>query len=456
MTVKVVILAAGKGSRMRSKLPKVLQPLASVPLLGHVINVANTLNDSQIITVIGHEASRVKQTFQSQDNITYVEQTEQLGTGHAVMQADQHFSDQDVVLILYGDVPLTKTGTLEDLLGLVSAHNPLAVLTITLKNSTGYGRIVRNSHHQVQMIVEEKDASPEEKSIKEVNTGIMAVKGSFLRKWLANLACENAQSEYYLTDIIEMCVNDGFDVATTEPTSEIEVLGVNNKSQLQNLERDYQRQLAEVIMEQGATLIDANRIDIRGQLTVDHDVLIDVNTIFEGNVSLGDDVQIGSNCIIRNSTIASGTIIKPFSHIDGATIGKDCEVGPYARIRPESEFEGNVKVGNFVETKKSLIGKGSKINHLSYVGDTQMGEFCNIGAGTITCNYDGVNKHQTQIGNHVFVGSDTQLIAPVNISSGVTIGAGSTISKDITQSGLTLSRSKQVSIRNWQKPVKNK
>ncbi len=454
MSVQVIILAAGKGSRMRSKLPKVLQPLASKPLLAHVIDLADGLSATNIATVIGHEAELVKQTFANNAKLTFVEQLEQLGTGHAVMQADQHYADDDTVLILYGDVPLTKPETLQDLLSLVSDSHPLSVLTITLEDSTGYGRIIRDSHHKVMAIIEEKDASTEQKQVKEVNTGIMAVKGLYLRSWLAKLCCENAQGEYYLTDIISLCVADGLQVATTEPTSEIEVLGVNDKQQLQNLERNYQQLLAKQLMAQGVTLVDANRIDIRGELEVGIDVSIDASSIFEGKVSLADNVIIGSHCVIKNAQIGAGTVVEPFSHIEGAVIGKDCKIGPYARIRPDTNLATGVKIGNFVETKKSIIGAGSKINHLSYVGDTEMGTDCNIGAGTITCNYDGVNKHKTVLGDRVFVGSASQLIAPVKLTDNVTIGAGSTIAKDVKEEGLTLSRAKQISIKAWKKPVK--
>lgn len=454
MSIQVIILAAGKGSRMRSKLPKVLQPLAAIPLLEHVIKLAKTLATDKISTVVGHGAELVKEVFAKHDYLIFIEQTQQLGTGHAVMQADEHYADDDTVLILYGDVPLTKPATLQNLLDLVSDSHPLSILTISLADSTGYGRIIRDSNNKVIAIVEEKDATLEQKQVKEVNTGIMAVKGFYLRSWLAKLSCDNAQDEYYLTDIIAMCVADGLQVATAKPSGEIEVLGVNNKQQLQDLERDFQQQLATGLMEQGVTLIDADRVDIRGELEVGTDVLIDVNTIFEGKVTLGDNVTIGSHCYIRNTEIASGTVVEPFSHIDGAMLGKDCQIGPYTRIRPDTNLDDNVKIGNFVETKKTNIGKGSKVNHLSYVGDTIMGKDCNIGAGTITCNYDGVNKHQTVLGDKVFVGSASQLIAPVNLTDNVTIGAGSTIAKNVTEEGLTLSRAKQISIRSWKKPVK--
>ena len=453
MSLKVVILAAGKGTRMRSKLPKVLQPLANQPLLQHVINTAQSLQSDSIVTVIGHGAEQVKQSV-SGEHLEFCMQTEQLGTGHAVVQSNSHYSDDDTVLILYGDVPLTKVETLSDLLSLVDESHPLALLTITLENSSGYGRIVRDNHFQVQAIVEEKDASLAQKEIKEVNTGIMAVKGRYLKKWLANLSSDNAQQEYYLTDIIAMCVSEGFEVHTAQPDAEIEVLGVNNKSQLQGLERLYQKGLAEDLMVAGATVMDAARLDIRGQVTVEQDVFIDVNVVFEGDVVLQEGVSIGPNCVLKNTTISAGTKIEAFSHIEEAIVGKNCVIGPYARLRPGSQLANNAKIGNFVETKKAIIGEGSKINHLSYVGDTVMGEHCNIGAGTITCNYDGVNKHQTTIGDRVFVGSDSQLVAPVEIGSDATIGAGSTITKQAPAETLTLSRSKQLTIKNWQKPIK--
>lgn len=454
MSLKVVILAAGKGTRMRSKLPKVLQPLAQKPLLQHVISTAESLHSSDIITVIGHGAESVKSAVTGH-YLSFAMQKEQLGTGHAVVQANDHYSDDDTVLILYGDVPLTSTSTLKDLLSLVDESHPLALLTIELADSTGYGRIVRDNHHQVQAIIEEKDASIEQKQIKEVNTGIMAVNGGHLKSWLTNLSSDNAQGEYYLTDIIAMCVNDGFEVHTTKPQLEIEVLGVNNKVQLQDLERRYQHQKVTELMIEGATVIDASRVDVRGTVSIGQDVLIDVNSIFEGEVKIGNNVHIGANCLIKNATIADNVTIEPFSHIEEATIENNCTIGPYARLRPGTELASGAKIGNFVETKKAKIGQGSKVNHLTYIGDTVMGENCNIGAGTITCNYDGVNKHLTEIGDNVFVGSDTQLVAPVKVDSGATIGAGSTITKDAPADQLTLSRSKQLTLKGWMKPAKN-
>ena len=453
MALKVVILAAGKGTRMRSKLPKVLQPLAHKSLLQHVIDTAESLHSNLIITVIGHGADLVEQQVTG-SNLSFVLQEKQLGTGHAVQMATPKIHAEDTILILYGDVPLTSTETLQDLLSLVSEMHPLALLTINLDDPKGYGRIVRDHHNSVQAIVEQKDATTDQLQINEVNTGIMAVKGQHLNQWLSQLSNDNAQGEYYLTDIIAMAVNDGFIVQTTQPSSEIEVLGVNDKVQLQDLERRYQKQQAIQLMQAGVTLIDASRIDIRGQVNAQADVEIDVNCIFEGLVTIGENVTIGANCILKNVTVADGTVIHPFSHLEECIVGQNCIIGPYARLRPGTELGDEAKIGNFVETKKAIIGKGSKVNHLSYIGDTDMGKDVNIGAGTITCNYDGVNKHKTIIGDRVFVGSDSQLVAPVTIGNDATIGAGSTITKEAPESKLTLSRAKQLTVSNWQKPTK--
>ncbi|HEY9017247.1 bifunctional UDP-N-acetylglucosamine diphosphorylase/glucosamine-1-phosphate N-acetyltransferase GlmU [Thiomicrospira sp.] len=453
MNLNLVILAAGKGTRMRSKLPKVLQPLAAKPLLGHVLDRASQLNPAKITLVVGHGSDQVKQVFDS-SAISWVEQTEQLGTGHAVQQALPCIDDDDRVLILYGDVPLTRPETLQDLLSQIDAKHPLALLTINLDNPTGYGRILRDKHHCVTAIVEQKDANPEQLKVSEVNTGIMAVQGKQLQAWLSRLENNNAQGEYYLTDIIAMAVDDGFQVRTASPVDEMEVLGVNNKAQLQDLERQFQRQQAQNLMEQGVTLLDANRLDIRGEIEVGMDVELDVGVIIEGQVKLGDGVKVGAYCILKDVEIAAGSIIKPFSHLDSAKLGENCNIGPYARIRPGTNLADKVNIGNFVELKNAQVGVGSKVNHLSYVGDTEMGSGVNIGAGSITCNYDGVNKYKTIIGNNVFVGSDSQLIAPVTIEDGATIGAGSTITKTAPANELTLSRAKQLTLKGWQKPVK--
>ncbi len=453
MSLVITILAAGKGTRMKSRLPKVLQPLAKRPLLQHVLDTAQQLNPEKILPVIGHGADVVQQTIR-EDNLHWTLQTEQLGTGHAVQQVLPALKAEDQVLILYGDVPLTRPETLKDLLLLLDENHPLALLTVNLACPHGYGRIIRDQHLNVTAIVEEKDATLEQKQVQEVNTGIMAVSAQALEKWLSALSNDNAQGEYYLTDIIAMAVADGYHIRTTQPQNESEVLGVNDKAQLQNLERIYQAQQAEKLMQAGVTLMDAGRLDVRGEVIVGQDIEVDVNVIFEGKVELGDGVKIGANCVLKNCSIGAGTVIEPFSHIEEAKVGQACTIGPYARLRPGTDLAEKVKIGNFVETKKAHIGEGSKVNHLSYIGDTQMGAGCNIGAGTITCNYDGVNKHQTIIGNGVFVGSDTQLVAPVEIGDHATIGAGSTITKPVPADELTLSRSKQVTIKGWQKPIK--
>jgi bifunctional UDP-N-acetylglucosamine pyrophosphorylase/glucosamine-1-phosphate N-acetyltransferase len=453
MALKVVILAAGKGTRMRSNHPKVLQPLAQKPLLQHVVDTVEVLNCDEIITVVGHGAERVKSQVSAQ-NMSFTLQKEQLGTGHAVMQVNDHYLDGDTVLILYGDVPLISVATLKKLLDLVGVQHPLALLTVTLDDPTGYGRIVRNSKNAVQAIIEQKDADKHVLAIKEVNTGIMAVKGMQLKQWLSALDNCNAQSEYYLTDIIAMSVSDGFAIQTAQPEHEMEVLGVNDKLQLQSLERQYQYQCAKSLMQQGATVVDAQRLDIRGEVTVGPDVTLDVNVVLEGTVTLESNVTVGAHCILKNVQVAANTHIHPFSHLEDCIVGQNCSIGPYARLRPGTELADEAKIGNFVEIKKSKIGLGSKVSHLSYIGDTDMGANVNIGAGTITCNYDGVNKHQTVIGDNVFVGSDTQLVAPVEIESGATIGAGSTITKCAPANELTLSRSKQLTIKGWNPPVK--
>lgn len=453
MSLNVLILAAGKGTRMHSKLPKVLQPLGGRPLLAHVIDTAHALQADKVIGVIGHGADAVKQVFSGVD-VDWVLQLEQLGTGHAVSVAADQLDDKACVVILYGDVPLIAEATLRDLIAQVNETHPMALLTLTMQDSSGYGRIVRDRHFKVQAIVEEKDATPEQRQIREVNTGIMAVRGAQLKQWLSQLDNKNAQQEYYLTDIIAMCVADGFEVNTAQPVQAIEVLGVNDKLQLQALEREYQRLQASGLMRQGVTLADASRLDIRGKVTVGKDVFIDANVLLEGSNHLADDVTIGANCYLKNVTLGQGVSIQPFSHLEECIIAANCVIGPYARLRPGTELAEGVRIGNFVETKKSIIGKGSKVNHLSYIGDTLMGEQCNIGAGTITCNYDGVNKHLTEIGNRVFVGSDTQLVAPVKVNDDATIGAGSTITKEAPANELTLSRAKQLTIKGWHKPTK--
>ena len=452
MNLHVIILAAGKGSRMKSKLPKVLHPLAGKPLLHHVITTAKALNPSALHVVVGHEAELVTDSLVD-DAISWTVQDQQLGTGHAVSQALPNVPEDATVLILYGDVPLTHSATLTEMLTLVDAQS-MALLTVDIADPSGYGRIVRDSADDISAIVEDKDASDEQKRIHEVNTGIMAARAIDLKAWLPALSSDNAQGEYYLTDIVEMAVKSGKDVQASQPLNLEEVQGVNNRLQLCELECFVQSQHAERLMLSGVTLFDPNRIDIRGQLSTGVDITIDVNTVFLGEVALEDDVVIGANCWLKDVTVKKGSHIHPNSVLEGAVIGEHSHVGPFARIRPGTTLEANTKVGNFVETKKTFVGKGSKINHLSYVGDATLGENVNVGAGTITCNYDGVNKFETSLGNDVFVGSNTSLVAPVVIESNATIAAGSVITSDVSQSQLAVARGKQRNIANWQRPKK--
>lgn len=454
MDLYTVILAAGKGTRMRSSLPKVLQPLADKPLLEHVIETADSLHSVKTIVVYGHGGELVKERLKHK-NVEWVEQAEQKGTGHAVAQAMPHIPDEARVLVLYGDVPLTLQSTLDALLNCDRSHkDSIALLTAMLDDPTGYGRIIRDSSQAVTHIVEQKDANEAELEVREINTGIVVASSHCLRHWLDNLSDDNAQGEYYLTDIIAMAVAEGYGVATVSAASEWEILGVNDKRQLAEIERHLQNNLALDLLTQGVTLRDPARIDIRGTLNVGMDSEIDVNCVFEGDVVLGDNVIIGANSVIKHSTIDSGTRVHPNSIIENSIVGRDCDIGPFARVRPDSHLLDNVKIGNFVEIKKANIESGSKVNHLSYVGDARLGTNVNIGAGTITCNYDGANKHLTEIGDDVFVGSDTQLIAPVKVGNGATIGAGSTITKDVPASELTLSRSKQITMSGWTRPTK--
>jgi bifunctional UDP-N-acetylglucosamine pyrophosphorylase / glucosamine-1-phosphate N-acetyltransferase len=453
MTIKTLILAAGQGTRMRSKLPKVLHKIADRALLHHVYDTSAQLTNNEIFVIYGHGGELVKNQL-AQLNATWIEQAQQLGTGHAVKQAENYLNDDDIVLVLYGDVPLLKKSTLDTLLANVS-DSSLALLTVTLANPTGYGRIVRDSQQQIVKIVEQKDANEAEKQITEVNTGILATQGGKLKNWIARLGNNNAQQEYYLTDIIEMAVKDGLTVVSNQPHNEDEVLGVNNRQQLAHLERVFQLEQANRLMELGVTLRDPTRIDVRGQFSqLGQDIEIDVNVVFEGNNQIADNVKIGANCWIKNSVIGEGAEILANSIIEEATVGANCRIGPFARLRPEAKLAENVHIGNFVEIKKSNVGVGSKINHLSYIGDTLVGSGVNIGAGTITCNYDGVNKFQTVIEDGAFIGSDTQLVAPVTVGKNATIGAGSTITKNTPPEQLTLSRTKQISLPTWQRPVK--
>lgn len=453
MSIKTIILAAGQGTRMRSARPKVLHEIADKALLQHVYETSLSLSDNKIYIIYGHGGETVKQTLNSFD-ATWIEQKQQLGTGHAVQQAIHHVEDQDTVLILYGDVPLLKAQTIQALLKNVSLTS-LALLTVTLDDPTGYGRIVRDKEHAVIKIVEQKDANEAELQINEGNTGILACKGGLLKNWLSRLSNNNAQNEYYLTDIIEMAVEDGLSIETTQAGSQDEVLGVNNRNQLAHLERVYQKEQAQRLMEHGVTLRDPNRVDVRGEFAeLGQDIDVDVNVIFAGVNRIGSHVKIGANSIIKNATIAEGVEILANSIIEDATIGAGSRIGPFARLRPQTELADHVHIGNFVEIKKTTVASGSKINHLSYIGDSEVGSKVNIGAGTITCNYDGVNKFKTIIEDGAFIGSDSQLVAPVTVGKNATIGAGSTITKDTPAEQLTLSRVKQVSVASWQRPVK--
>ncbi len=438
---------------MRSDMPKVLHKLAGKPLLGHVVDAAHALGAVRTCVVYGFGGEAVPAAL-ADDTLSFVLQAEQYGTGHAVKQALPLLADDGVTLVLYGDVPLIHAASLRPLVAAAQSGR-LGLLTVSLAHPDGYGRIVRE-HGHVARIVEHKDATPAERAIQEVNTGILAVATRHLKQWIAELRNDNAQGEYYLTDIIALAVRDGVGVDTHQPGHEWEVLGVNSKAQLAQLERIHQNEIAQVLLDAGVTLMDPSRLDVRGTLDCGRDVMIDVNCIFEGRVELGDGVQVGANCVLRNVTVAAGTRIDAFTLIDEATIGEANRLGPFSRIRPGTTLARDVHVGNFVEIKNSQIDDGSKINHLSYVGDTTMGKMVNIGAGTITCNYDGANKHRTVIEDEVFVGSDTQLVAPVTVGRGATLGAGTTLTKDAPAGELTLSRAKQLTLGGWKRPVKQK
>lgn len=451
LPIDIVILAAGKGTRMNSDRPKVLHELAGRSLLQHALNTSRTLDPAKICVIHGHGGDAVPRAV-AQADVQMVLQEPQLGTGHAVRQAMPYLNADHVTLVLYGDVPLIRAETLLSLLQMALPGN-VALLTMVMNEPKGYGRIVRKNG-KVMSIVEEKDATPDERAIHEVNTGIMAVPNQHLSAWLAALKNDNSQGEYYLTDIIALAVEQGVEIATVQPAHHWEVLGVNSKSQLAHLERLYQHEQAQNLMEQGVTLTDPKRIDVRGELSCGRDVQIDVNCVFEGRVVLGNGVRVGANCVLREIEVAAGTRIEPFSLLEQAVIGADCRIGPYARIRPGTRLADEVHIGNFVELKNSQVGYNSKINHLSYVGDTTVGAKVNIGAGTITCNYDGANKHRTVIEDEAFIGSNTQLVAPVTVGKGATIGAGSTITKDTPSGELSLSRARQITIAGWKRPVK--
>ena len=450
--MNVVILAAGQGKRMHSDLPKVLHPLAGRPLLAHVIATARSLKPGLICVVYGHGGENVRAALDHAD-LVWARQEPQLGTGHALAQALPHLHPRVPTLVLYGDVPLIRAETLKTLRQ--AAGKGVALLTIDLDDPHGYGRIVR-SRGKIKRIVEEKDATAAERALREINTGIMVLPTARLKAWLAGLQNKNAQQEYYLTDVVAAAVADKVPVGSAQPGAAWETLGVNSKAQLAELERIFQRQTAAGLMQAGATLADPARIDVRGSLVCARDVSIDVNCVFEGKVVLGEGVSVGANCVLRNVKVAAGSRIEPFCHIDEADIGARCRIGPYARLRPGTALAEEVHIGNFVEVKASQIAARSKANHLAYVGDTTVGRDVNIGAGTITCNYDGANKHRTIIEDDVQIGSDTQLVAPVRVGRGATLGAGTTLTRDAPAGALTMSRAKQVTVPGWKRPVKKK
>lgn len=450
--MNIVILAAGMGKRMHSDLPKVLHPLAGRPLLAHVLDTARSLSPTRLVVVVGHGAERVRDAVSAPD-VAFALQQQQLGTGHAVMQALPLLNPDEPTLVLYGDVPLTRADTLARLVALAGAGR-FGILTVEMDDPTGYGRIVRDESGDIVRIVEQKDASDAERAIREINTGIIVCPTGRLSQWLQTLRNDNAQGEYYLTDTVERAVADGVEVVASQPDALWETLGVNSKVQLAELERLHQRNLAQRLLEAGVTVLDPARLDIRGELTCGRDVTIDVGCVFEGRVHLADGVQIGPHCVIRDSEIGSGARIQPFCHIEQASVGADSRIGPYARLRPGTELAQDVHIGNFVEVKNSRIAAHSKANHLAYVGDATVGARVNIGAGTITCNYDGVNKSRTVIEDDAFIGSDSQLVAPVTVGRGATLGAGTTLTKDAPPGQLTISRARQMTVPGWQRPVK--
>jgi bifunctional UDP-N-acetylglucosamine pyrophosphorylase/glucosamine-1-phosphate N-acetyltransferase len=455
MSLSVVILAAGKGTRMRSSLPKVLHKVADKPMVSHVVDAARQLNADNIYLVYGFGGDVLKTTLANNgsiDDLTFIEQKEQLGTGHAVDMASPFIKDDENVLVLYGDVPLTKVSTLQTLLD-VKPENGMGLLTVNLINPNGYGRIVRENNSVVG-IIEQKDASSDQLLITEANTGILLANGGDLKRWLGNLSSDNAQGEYYLTDIIAACHSEGKTIETAHPETEIEVEGANNRLQLASLERAFQLREAEALMIAGASLRDPKRIDVRGKVAIGEEVHIDINCIFEGEVILASGVKVGANCILKDCVIGENTIIKPNSIIEEAIVGDDCSVGPFARLRPGTIMNRDSHVGNFVEMKKTTLGEGSKAGHLSYLGDTTIGQKVNIGAGTITCNYDGVNKSHTSIDDGAFIGSNSSLVAPVFIGANATVGAGSVIVKDIETEELAVARGKQRNIPTWKRPIK--
>jgi bifunctional UDP-N-acetylglucosamine pyrophosphorylase/glucosamine-1-phosphate N-acetyltransferase len=450
--LNVVILAAGQGKRMRSGLPKVLHPLGGRPLLAHVLDTARALDAGRICVVYGHGGEAVREALDAPD-LTWVRQEPQLGTGHAVLQTLTFLDEAAPTLVLYGDVPLIGTPTLVRLIEV--AGDGLGILTAEFDDPEGYGRVLRDADGRVQRIVEQRDASDDERSVREINTGFMVAPTAALKRWLPALDNDNAQGEYYLTDVVRRAIAEGMTVVTVQPDANWEVLGANSKVQLAELERIHQRNNALLLMEQGVTLLDPGRIDVRGELDCGRDVTIDVGCVFEGRVVLGDGVQIGAHCVLKNAVIGAGTRIAPFSHIEGAETGRGCLIGPYARLRPGTRLGEEVHIGNFVEVKNSTVADCSKANHLAYLGDATVGRNVNVGAGTITCNYDGADKHRTVIEDDAFIGSDTQLVAPVTVGRGATLGAGTTLTEDAPPGKLTLTRVRQVTVPGWKRPVKN-
>ncbi|MBY6199414.1 bifunctional UDP-N-acetylglucosamine diphosphorylase/glucosamine-1-phosphate N-acetyltransferase GlmU [Vibrio hangzhouensis] len=453
MKFSAVVLAAGKGTRMYSNKPKVLHTLAGKPMVKHVIDTCEGLGSQNVHLVYGH-GGEMMQAALKDERVNWVLQADQLGTGHAVDQASPHFADDEKVLVLYGDVPLISEQTIENLLE-AQPTDGIALLTVVLDNPMGYGRIVRKNG-PVVAIVEQKDATEEQKLIKEINTGVMVATGGDLKRWLSGLSNDNAQGEYYLTDVIAAAHNEGRAVEAVHPANPIEVEGVNDRAQLARLERAFQSMQAQKLLEQGVMLRDPARFDLRGQLQCGMDVEIDANVIIEGSVTLGDNVVIGTGCVLKDCEIDDNTLVRPYSVIEGATVGEECTVGPFTRLRPGADLRNDSHVGNFVEVKNARLGEGSKANHLTYLGDAEIGQRTNVGAGVITCNYDGANKFKTIIGNDVFVGSDSQLVAPVTIADGATIGAGTTLTKDVAEGELVITRARERKITGWQRPVKKK
>ncbi|KND56874.1 N-acetylglucosamine-1-phosphate uridyltransferase / Glucosamine-1-phosphate N-acetyltransferase [Candidatus Paraburkholderia schumanniana] len=450
----IVILAAGMGKRMRSPLPKVLHSLAGKPLLAHVIDTARTLSPTRLLVVVGHGGDKVRETVGAPD-VQFAVQDRQLGTGHAVQQALPLLDPSVPTLVLYGDVPLTRASTLKRLIDAAGADR-YGVLTVTVGDPTGYGRIVRDASGKVKKIVEQKDANEQERRIAEINTGIVLTSTRTLEAWLASLKNDNAQGEFYLTDVVERAIEAGVEIVTTQPDAEWETLGVNSKVQLAKLERIHQRNVANALLDAGVTLMDPARIDVRGTLECGTDVSIDVNCVFEGHVTLGENVTIGPNCVIRDAAIGAGSRVEAYTHIEGGKTGANVVLGPYARLRPGATLGDEAHIGNFVEVKNAVLGHGSKANHLTYIGDSDIGARVNVGAGTITCNYDGANKHRTVIEDDVFIGSDTQLVAPVRVGRGVTIAAGTTVWKDVGAGELVLNEKVQVSKAGYARPVQKK